>query len=332
MTTPRPPDGLGKTSMVLASFDHEVRLAIHRRRMAVVVMAFFASVFVVLVAGETLFATLMFALISVEILGTVVSGAAFALLVPTVICAAHVKLHYEADHFTHWWLRRLSSIGILIFVLGMSLMVGFSAWQAAQDAVSVIASGPRGSLGNVQVDAAPDQSSGLERWIGLIPNSLLFLGLAFGMIITIYVASFCLGHALQAFNLLTQTPPISKEIKSVLDGLKSKMTAYRSVLEEDEAARWKLPLDLKQKFARLAFHACWKVAQTKRAAARRKFGASHLGDPLAAQFNDTDVESIPSRFKDEQRFNRHLDDQMDSLRTYNLLRILTGLPEEGDKS
>ena len=327
----RPPNGQDKLWIVLSALEHEVRMAIHRRRVAVIVGGFFAIVFLVLVTGETLFATLMFSIISVEILGKVISGAAFALMVPTVIFATHVKVHHEGDHFTKMWLKKLSGIGILIFALGISLMVGFSAWRAARDAVSVVASGPTGMLGARAVDTQAETSSGIADWIGVIPNGLLFLGLSFGMIITIYVASFCLGRFLQAFNLLTLSPPISKELKAVIASIKGEMIAFRNLLNEDNAARWKLPLDLKHKFARIAFHACWKVSQAKLGAARRKFDPLRMEDPLAMAFHDADGESIPNQFEDEESYCRHMADMMDQVRIHNLLRVLAGFPEKGEE-
>lgn len=327
----RPPDGLDKFQIVLSGMEHEVSMAEHRRRVAVLVGLVFSVVFLVLLVGETLFATLMFSIISVEILGKVVSGAAFALMVPTVIFATHVKVHYEADHFTAMWLKKLSAIGILFFVLGLSLMVGFSAWQAARDAVSVVDAGPTGMLGGRAIGDSEAETSGLAGWVGIIPNGMLFLGLSFGMIITIYFASFCLGRALQAFNLLTQTPPVGKEVKAKIKAIKPELTALRSLQNDDDAARWKLPLDLKNKFAREAHHASWKVLQSKLSAARRRFDSTRMSDPLAIAFHDPEVDGIPNRFKDEESFCRHMADQMDQMRIHNVLRVLTGLPERGDE-
>lgn len=327
----RPPDGLEKLGMITAALLHEVRTAIFRRRVATLTLGFFAAIFITLVLAETLFATLMFSIISVEILGHVVSGAAFALLVPTVIGAAHVKLHYESDHFTRWWLKKLSGIGLLVFILGMSSMVGFSAWRAASEAVSAISTGPTGTLGNQQVSTAPEPSTGIADWIGIIPNGLLFLGLSFGMIITIYFASFCLGRALQSFNLLTQTPPVSKEVEASCYALKEAMIKLRTARDEDEAARWKMPLDLKHRFAREASNACWKITQNKLGAARRKFDPMRLNDPLAMAFNDADIATIPNQFNNEESFCRHMADQMDGLRLHSLIRVLTGLPEHGEQ-
>lgn len=326
----RTASGLDKLMIVLSGLEHEVRIAIHRRRVAVIVGSFFAAIFVALLIGETLFATLMFSIIQVEVLGKVVSGAAFALMVPVVIATVHVKLHHESDHFTKMWLKKLSGIGVLVFALGMSLMVGFSAWQAARDAVSFVSSGPTGMLGARAIEAQPADTAGFASWISVIPNGLLFLGLSFGMIITIYFASFCLGRALQAFNLLTLTPPISGELKSSVKDIKSEMSVFRALQSEDETARWKMPLDMKHKFAREAFHVSWEVLQAKLAAAQRKFDPIRMDDPLAMAFHDADAATIPSRFKTEEEFCRHMADQIDQMRIHNVLRILTGLPEKGE--
>jgi len=326
----RTASGLDKLMIVLSGLEHEVRIAIHRRRMAVIVGSFFAAIFVALLIGETLFATLMFSIIQVEVLGKVVSGAAFALMVPVVIATVHVKLHHESDHFTKMWLKKLSGIGVLVFALGMSLMVGYSAWQAARDAVAFVSTGPTGMLGARAIDASPAETAGFASWISVIPNGLLFLGLSFGMIITIYFASFCLGRALQAFNLLTQTPAVGKDLKTRIDAIKVEMAAFREVQVQDDAERWKLPLDLTHKFAREAFNASWIVLQAKLAAAQRKFDPMRMDDPLALAFHDADAATIPSRFKTEEEFCRHMADQIDQMRIHNVLRILTGLPEKGE--
>lgn len=318
-------DGLEPTIAVLASLQHEVNTEIQRRNMLAFQLVFFGTLFIVLVTGETLFATMMFSIIQIEILGMVFSGAAFALLVPTVIGYAHVRLHHEGDHFIQWWLRKLSGIGILIFALGMSMMIGFSAWQASQDAVNTIATSPTGTFGGESVGGDVESSSGLAGWISVIPNGFLFLGLSFGMIITISFASFCLGRALVAFNMLTLTPRIGKEVRDLIAAAHEMIAALRKLIDEENAALRKMPLDFKVKFANLAANAAWKVVQAKLAAARRTFDPVRSNDPLTGVIGDPVRDSIPGHCKTEQDYDRHMADQMDTLRPHNLLRVLTGI-------
>lgn len=103
----RTPDGLDKLWLILNFIMENVRKDAWRRRTSKVKGMFFSIAFLMLVFAETLFAAMMFSLISVEILGKVVSGAAFSVLVPTVIMAVHIKSHVEGDHFTKWWISRL---------------------------------------------------------------------------------------------------------------------------------------------------------------------------------------------------------------------------------
>lgn len=325
-------DGYERTVTLIASLRHEVKVAAHRRRIETLNLGFFGLIFLVLVAGETFFATMMFAIIQIEILGVVFSGAAFAMLVPTVIGAAHVRMHHEGDHFTKWWLQKLSGIGILIFAVGVSLMIGVSAWQAAQDALVGVATGSTGSTGTIggeQVGAASDSTSGVAGWIGMIPSSLLFLGLAFGMIITINFASFCLGRALQAFNILTQVPPVGEEVEATIEELTAKIALMRKLIAADTDARNKLPFDPKSKFAREASHAGWQLVQVKLAAARRKF--ARASDPLREITGDPEADTIAAGFASEDDFARHLADQMDVLRMHNIVRVLSGLNSETEK-
>ncbi len=328
MAAYRKRDGLERTAMMLASLAHEVKMVSHRRRVEIFNFIVFGMIFLALVAGETLFASMMFAIIQIEILGVAFSGAAFSMLVPTVIGAAHVKMHAEGDHFTKWWLGKLSGIGILIFAIGISLMIGFSAWQAAQDAMSAISSGPTGTLGDQQLDAG-DGGSGIAGWIGMVPSTMLFLGLSFATIITINFASFCLGRALEAFNVLTLTPPVGEEVKALIESLTGKIGRFRKLLDADADANRKLPFDIKSKFAREAAHAGWKIVQVKLAAARRKFRQE--GDPLADTIRDPEAETISTGFTSEEAFTRHLADQMDVLRMHNVLRVLTGLHSETEE-
>lgn len=331
MFSHRQPDGLSGIARLAASLLHEMRADDLRRRVMAFQLAFFGILFVLLVTAETFFATIMFSLIQVEILGSVFSGAAFALLVPTVIGAAHVALHHEGDHFIRWWLKKLSNIGILFFALGISVMVGFSAWQAAQDAVGAISAGPAGTLGGQQVGGAVE-SSGFAEWVSIVPHTMLFVGLSFGMIITISFASFCLGRALQAFNILTQTPAVAKKVKARIKELNGKIASLRRLIDEEASAKRRLPFDVKVKFAREAANACWQVVQSKRAAARRKFDPLRPIDPLATAFADPAVESIPNQFKTEAAFERHLADQFDAVRLHKLLAVLTGISNNGEKS
>lgn len=329
MVSHRKRDGYERTVTLIASLAHEVKVAAHRRRVETLNLGFFGLIFLALVVGETFFATMMFAIIQIEILGAVFSGAAFAMLVPTVIGAAHVRIQHEGDHFTKWWLQKLSGIGILIFAVGVSLMIGFSAWQAAQDALVGVATGSTGTIGGEQVVAANDGPSGIAGWIGMIPSSLLFLGLAFGMIITINFASFCLGRALQAFNILTQVPPIGEEVEATIEELTAKIALMRKLIAADTDARNKLPFDPKSKFAREASHAAWQLVQVKLAAARRKF--ARVRDPLEEIAGDPEADTIAAGFASEDDFARHLADQMDVLRRHNILCVLSGFNSETEK-
>jgi len=323
----RQSDGLGGLARLAASLEYEVRMAEFRRRVLAFVLVFFGALFVLLVVGETFFATMMFSLIQVEILGAVFSGAAFALLVPTVIGAAHVALHHEGDPFIKWWLKRLNSIGIVIFAIGISMMVGFSAWQAARDSVDVIATRTTGTIGGTTIGGATE-SSGIAAIISVVPHTMLFVGLSFGMIITISFASFCLGRALEAFNVLTQTPSVGREVKAKLARLNDKIAALRKLIDDEASAKRKLPFDVKVKFAREAAHAGWQVIQAKRAAARRKFDPLRAVDPLAAAFADPGADSIPNQFKTEPAFERHLAEQTDAMRLHKLLGVLTGISNQ----
>lgn len=316
--------------MLLASLDHEARTEDHRRWLMWQHVLIFGLMFLVLVVGETLFGTILFSILEIEILGSSVSGAAFALMIPTVMLMAHVKMHAEGDHFSKWWLSRLSTIGIPIFCLGLSLSLGFAAWQAAEDAVGALTSAPRGTLGSRSITAEAPVSSGITEALSALPNALLFLGLSLGMIISIALASYFLGRALVAYNILTVTPRIGPEVRAQVAELQGLSTTLHRLEIKDRTALAQLPLDPKLHFARAAAHVCRQACLRQLDAAHRKFAAGRANDPMAGAFADPEAEAIPSRFTSEATYIRHMAGVQDSLRVYNLLAQLGGIPSKED--
>lgn len=325
----RPSSGMGRLRPILADVAHETRLADHRWRIAHITGMFFLSCFAAILAIETLLAAMMLALLQVEILGHVVTGATFALLVPIAMGTLHVKIHRDGDWLTKAWLGKLSSVGLLLFAFGLSFTVGFSAWQAATDAVSSVTSAPTGRIGSQDISGTPEASSS---WVGLIaplPNMLLFLGLSFGMVISMYFASFCLGRVIEAWGIISKGPRVSKAARAHVEAANAEVKAYTKRHREQEINRRRLPFDPKHRFAREAAQLCGQVAQGKLTVARRKFVASGP-TPLGAVFNDPEVETIPNYFTSEEDFARHIADQMDSTRVHHILHVLSGIPEQGD--
>lgn len=320
--------GLGQLILLIEAILRAAGIEERRRRSMTIEMAIFGAVFLGIVTAETLFATLLFSMLSVEVLGTNISGAAFALMVPAVIGMVHVKLHHESDHFTRWWLSKLSTIGIPLFCLGISLSLGFAAWQAAQDLVGALTSGPRGVLGDELVTTETSSSSDIAAWLSVIPNALLFLGLSFGMIISVALASHCLGKALVAFNVLTQTPRIGPWVRETIATLQVLVAEQQADRDADQAAKLARPIDLKLKFAREASHACRAVCLRKLSAAQRRFALGRAQDALSVAFPDVDAETIPSRFSTEATFKRHMNEVLDATRVHNLLAQIGGFNQE----
>lgn len=321
-------DGLGRLILLLEAILRAAGIEERRRRSMLFEIATFGGLFLGIVTAETLFATILFSMLSVEVLGKSISGAAFALMVPAVIGMVHVKLHHESDHFTRWWLSKLSTIGIPLFCVGISLSLGFAAWQAAEDVVGVLTSGPTGSLGDQMVSTEPSTSTGLAEWLSVVPNALLFLGLSFGMIISVALASHCLGRALVAFNVLTQTPRISPWVRETVATLLTLVVEQQADLDADQAARLAQPVDLKLKFARVASDACRSVSLRKLSAAKRRFTLGRTQDALSVAFPDPDAETLPTRFSTEAAFKRHMTEVLDATRVHNLLAQIGGFSQE----
>lgn len=324
------PTHLQHATKVLSKARQKIRLDSAKRRSAVAETVVFLILFGAVLALETGMAAMMFSLLEVEVLGHVVSGAAFGLLVPVVIGAAHVQKHRDGDWLTRAWMNRLASIGVLLFVLGVSSMVGFSAWQAGQDTMSDFASGPTGMLGGQTVfDPQPQTDANSDNGFGAVPNLLLFLGLSFGMIISVYFASFCLGRVLQCWAFLSKPPLSDKAAVAKINDVQRQIKALHRLINADEAARLALPNDLKQRFAREAGQHCQRAAQGQLAAAARKFHPLRNNGPLAQAANDQKAEALPARFTTEDEFLKHMTAQLGATSADHILRVLDTNPDQG---
>ncbi len=324
-------EALPRVQQVLGYLSNAIQIEDHRYKVARWNIGIFGSMFAGTVILETVLAAMMLSLLQVEILGHVVTGAIFALLVPIVIAAAHIKLHHEGEWFIRFWLQRLSSLGILLFVVGMSLMVGYSSWQAAQDAASEYSQGPTGTIGGQSIAGAPDTSSGIADLIAPIPNAFLFLGLSFAMIISVYFASFCLGKVIDALALITEGPRTNERVRELIDRANDVIARLRLLQQQVKTEQRKLPFDKKHKFAREASQACRAVIEKKLTVAKRKF-ATTGPDPLSTIGTDTEAETIPVFISTQDEFARHMADQMDAVRVPYLLSVLTGVSPEGENN
>lgn len=326
------PQHLQHATKVLSQARGNLRQDAARRRAAIAETLLFLILFGAVLALETGMAAMMFSLLQVEVLGHVVSGAAFGLLVPVVIGAAHVQKHRDSDWLTRTWMNRLASVGILLFVLGISSMVGFSAWQAGQDAMSDFASGPSGMLGGQSLfDPNASTAATDDNGFGAVPNTMLFLGLSFGMIISVYFASFCLGRVLQGWATITKPPLAGKAAVAKIDEIQEHIKELHHLFCAEKAAKLALPKNLKQRFAREAGQLCQEVAQAKLAAAGRKFDPLLVNGPLAHVANDKSAETLPARFTSEPEFLQHMTAQMATTSTDHILRVLNANPDQGDK-
>lgn len=355
------PAHLQRVTRVLSQARGKLRRDAARRRAVFAEFLVFLLLFGAVLALETGMAAMMFSLLEVEVMGHAVSGAAFGLLVPVVIGAAHVQKHHDHDLLTRLWMGRLASIGILLFVLGVSGMVGFSAWQAGQDAMTDFVSGPSGMLGaqSLQGQMALGATSGamsgatsgvtsgatsgamsgaalgnaygdVQTAFGAVPNTLLFLGLSFGMIISVYFASFCLGRVLQGWALLCTPSLAGKAAIAKITQVQGHIKALHQMIAADTAARGVLPKDLKRRFAREAGQLCQGVAHIKLAAAARKFHPLHSDGPLAHASNDPEAEALPARFTSEEDFAHHIAAQLNTISAPHILRVLNAHSDQKD--
>lgn len=322
------PNHLQHATKILAQSKRLIRRDQAQRRAVTAETLAFLILFCAVVAVEAGMAAMMFSLLEVEILGHVVSGAAFALLVPIVIGAAHVQKHRDGDLLTRLWMNRLASIGILLFILGVSSMVGFSAWQAGQDAMLDFAAGPTGMLGGQDLFQAQPSDAGDDTGFGAIPNTLLFLGLSFGMVISVYFASFCLGRVLQGWALISKPSPATKAALAKIREVQDRIKALHHLITTDKAARLALPKDRKQRFAREAAQLCQHVAQRQLAAAARKFHPLRADGPLAHAASDPEADALPARFTGEEEFVQHMTAQMASTSAAHILRVLDTNPDQ----
>ncbi|MCP4184886.1 MAG: hypothetical protein GY761_16465, partial [Hyphomicrobiales bacterium] len=317
---------------VISYLAQDVRMTKHRRNIAKFFGLFFGALFISGVGLETFLTAMMLSFLQVEVLGHVVTGAVFALLVPIVFAAAHIKMHSDGEWFINVWLRYLSSIGIFFFILGLAFTVGFSVWLAAEDNASEHSQAPSGVIGDHSFTSGTDTSSGIADFIAPIPNFLLFLGLSLAMIVSLYFASFCLGKVIDALTLLIEGPGTGKKTRQLIERAQDSLTRLRRLQKHEKVARRKLPFDKKHTFAREASQLCRRALMKKLDVGKRNFAAGRKNNLMDQFGDDKQRATIPDHFETYEEFARHIADQTDAVRVPYLLNVVTGFSPEGDKN
>ncbi|MCB1418277.1 MAG: hypothetical protein KDJ74_04455 [Notoacmeibacter sp.] len=283
---------------------------------------------------DMMLAAMMFSAYAPSIGDYAFSGAVFAQLILVLMIAVHIKTKYERDVFTQVWLKRLSTIAILLMAIGVSSMIGFAFLDAAFMKGELSTDG--GLQGYSGTEAVETQSnSSLTGWfhqlVAPFPPILIFLGLSGAMILTIYVASFFIGRALEAHRILENRPERPEGFWEHCERLRGLMKEQSLLWDAYRAQKKALPPDLEHAFARKAYRAVSDAVSAKRQAARRVFSAEWQMSPLRSQVKDN--EAFPPDITTYEEAMAQARAILDGMRVHNILNNLDGsAANQGDHS
>ena len=127
----RLPDGLDNARSFLSSILFQGRQETRRMKRAWLARAINGGIATGVILLDMMLAAMMFSAYAPSIGDYAFSGAVFAQLILVLMIAVHIKTKYERDVFTQAWLKRLSTIAILLMAIGVSSMIGFAFMDAA---------------------------------------------------------------------------------------------------------------------------------------------------------------------------------------------------------
>lgn len=300
---------------------HRTRVQTFRRNACLVIAG-------MLILFEFLLAASMFGALAPSFGGNPISGITFALLIPVVVIGAHIKLHVEKDALTRFWLSRLATIGILLFAVSVSMMVALAVYDvSAGMGASVASSGPSGTFGDEAYALAEGQ---LATWfmdmVAPFPPLMIFIGMSFGLIVTIYVTSYMIGWAKSAHAILEVTPYRSRTLKANVAALRDDLNALTRLFDDHRDMERKLPIDLQMAYAQEAQAAIYGEVSKKRKFAEHRFGKTWDANPLVDIFEAN--QSIPARLTTLDEVDRAANQVLAASSVAAILQLLGGVPRE----
>lgn len=255
-----------------------------------------------LILFEFLLGASMFGALAPSFGGNPVSGVTFALLIPVVVIGAHIKLHVEQDAFTRFWLSRLATIGIMLFAVSVSMMVALAVYDVSAG-MGASSTGPTGTFGGEAYALAEGQ---LATWfmdiVAPFPPLMIFIGMSFGLIVTIYVTSYLIKWAREAHAILEIIPYRSAKLKSNVAALRSDLNLLGRLFDDKRDVEHDLPVDLPMAYAQEAHTAIYVEVSKKRKFAERRFAPTWDPNPLTHIYDAT--QTIPAKLKSLDEVDR----------------------------
>ena len=330
----RPPDGLDNARSFLSSILFQGRLETKRIKRAQIDRALMGGLAALVAVLEVMLGTMMFSAYAPSIGDYTMSGVVFAQLILVLIIAVHIRIKHDRDVFTQAWLKRLSTFAILFMALGVSSMIGFAFLDAAFLRGELASDGGLQGFTGTETLAVESNTS-ITGWfhalVAPFPPILIFLGLSGAMILSIYVASFFIGQALEAHRIIVNRPVWPEGFWEHCEYLRQLMKEQSLLHDDLRAAERLLPGDLEHAFARRAFRVVADTVSAKRKAARRVFSEEWQMSPLKPSVKDT--EAFPPEVTSYEDATSRAQSILDAMRVHNILAILGGRPEpKGKKS
>jgi hypothetical protein len=282
----------------------------------------------ILIFFEFALAASMFGALAPSFGGNPISGVTFALLIPVVVIGAHIKLHVEKDALTRFWLSRLATIGILLFAVSVSMMVALAVYDvSAGMGASGASSGPSGTFGDEAYALAEGQ---LATWfmdlVAPFPPLMFFIGMSFGLIVTIYVTSYMIGWAKAAHAILETIPYRSRKLKANVAALRGDLNLLTRLFDDRRDIERRLPIDLPMAYAQEAQAAIYGEVSKKRKFAEHRFAKTWDPNPLTHIFPPE--QSIPARLTTLDEVDRAANQVLAASSVAAILQLLGGAKRE----
>lgn len=263
-------------------------------------------------------------------ISSTVSPSILALVVIIVAITAHVLMAYAGQKDLERHLTRLATIGVMVFAVALSMMLGLAAFDGA---INTLIQGPGqsgGTFGDVTVDLGPSEPSGvIDVFAALfspIPPIALAVGMSFALCISFFLVHFLLTKAVECFETYHASEQRWTDLYALTDKWEAVYQEFQKLEAMRQAAIRRLPRDPGRLFANKLYAAiCRSLAIMNENVDRAPPGVE---DTFSSGLERD--RPLPEEINSRDEAIRRIGEIRDSGRPYTLQVIIGSLPPRKD--
>lgn len=316
---------------LLRKVMHEAKVEAKRISRAQREFVVFSAIVAVLLGIDYMSARIIFDYLDPTVGKVSLGPEIIALCVPTAVIALHLMMSEDGGETIEKRLRRLSGVGVFLFLLGLGAMLA-SVYMDSADGVGSGGSdvAVSGVIGNDTLGGNGNDTSFVfslfQGFFSGITPIIFFVGMTAILWVTVYTSHRLLGKIEERYAFLTSATRRYGELKRVFAEIEE---LGREIVQLDarrNRARSKLPGDPEYRFAQIASAAFSDALHRMGKALSGLDKANELLDPVVMRKGN-----VPPHIASQREGRRAIAELRQATTPYAILAHLDGFPAKEDE-